>query len=149
MYIRSSLVLLLIFASIISTNQTNFLNDDGLEAYKEKVGLFIVKITEFANKIISENKGKSEDVKTEAYQNYKVYLNDELRPFVSDAEEAEDKIREAYHVIAENQNKDQVGKAQEELAFYTEKMKIMENLDEALKSLETKLILELTFGGSR
>jgi hypothetical protein len=146
---RTSVVLLLIFACIISTNQTIFLNDDGLEAFKEKVGLYTIKITDFANKIIADNKGKSDDLKTQAYYNYKAYVNNELRPFVSDADEAENKIKEADQIIADNKNKDQVAKAQEELAFYTEKMNIMENFDEALKSLETKVILELTFGGSR
>ena len=146
MDIRSSIILLIIFSIVLSTNQTTFLNDEGIEAYKEKVSKFVVKITDFSNKIIEENKGKSEDVKTEAYQKYRAYLDIELKPYLKDAEEADSKILQANTIISKSKNMDEIAKAKEDLAFYTEKMTIMENIYETLRNIETNVILKLTFG---
>jgi hypothetical protein len=146
-----SFILVCIFSliTISLTSQVAFLSDEGIAAYRQKTGDFAAKITAFAEKTISDNKGKSENVKTAAYNAYKSNVQREVTPFISDFQESMAKKAEAEKVISKSKNKAEVQKARESLDYHTQRISVIESLDETLRNLESKVVLELTFQDRR
>ena len=140
------IILALNLISDSTSSEVVFLTDDGIDAYKQKAGDFAAKITALQQKTIADYKGKADDVKTKAFNTYKSTVETEVKPFIDDYSESTKKQKQDQKVIDTSKDMKEVQKAKEDLDFHTQRLKIIDNLDESLRNLESNLILELTFG---
>jgi hypothetical protein len=121
-------------------------NLESLEVFKERLNDIEKKINAYVNKLIDENKGKSEEIKTKAYLNYKDYVVEQSKSIMEEYGNTDTKLEEANQIIQNSQDSEEVLKAKKDLTYYTEKKEILERSETNLIPLETRVVMELTFG---
>lgn len=148
MELRLTLIIACLAFTVFSS-PVSFLNDEDLTQYKIDAANFIDSVTKLKEKTVAENKGKPEPVKTQALNTYKDKVMADVQPYINDYQDSVTKKAEAENIIANSKSTAEILKAEKDLDYYTQKLQIIENLDENLRNLETQLILELTFGDER
>jgi hypothetical protein len=121
-------------------------NLESLEVFKEKLNSIEKNINDYVNKLIDENKGKSEEIKTNAYHNYKNYVVEQFNSILEELRTVDIKLEEANQIIENGQDDESVANAKKDLSYYTEKKEILGRLEENMIPLETRVMMELTFG---
>ncbi len=121
-------------------------NLESLEVFKEKLNSIEKNINDYVNKLIDENKGKSEEIKTNAYHNYKNYVVEQFNSILEELRTVDTKLEEANQIIENGQDDESVANAKKDLSYYTEKKEILGRLEENMIPLETRVMMELTFG---
>jgi hypothetical protein len=82
-------------------------------------------INDYVNKLIDENKGKSEEIKTNAYHNYKNYVVEQFNSILEELRTVDTKLEEANQIIENGQDDESVANAKKDLSYYTEKKEIL------------------------